>query len=100
MHSYTCKTLPAAAILLFTALMVTAPMQARIFAKALAPDQQRTEIRAMRDQALAELYATQPSAEGVIESAAGYATSRAGSEQRRNLQWAWCTRSGPAVPTV
>lgn len=69
----TRKTFPAVAILLIAALIVAAPTQAFIFKKVVTPDQQRAEIRAMRDQTLAELYETQPSAKGVIESAAGYA---------------------------
>jgi lipid-binding SYLF domain-containing protein len=69
----TRKTYPAAAFLLLAALILAAPAQAFIFKNEKTPDQQRAEIRAMRDQALAELYKTQPAAKGVIENAAGYA---------------------------
>jgi lipid-binding SYLF domain-containing protein len=70
---FTPKAFSAAAFLLLAALIAVAPAQAFIFKSEKTPDQQRAEIRAMRDQALAELYRTQPAAQGVIENAAGYA---------------------------
>jgi lipid-binding SYLF domain-containing protein len=69
----TRKTLHTAAFLLLAGLVLTAPVQASFFKKDATPDQQRAEIRAMRDQTLAELYRSQPSAKSAIESAAGYA---------------------------
>jgi lipid-binding SYLF domain-containing protein len=69
----TRKALHATAFLLLAGLVLAAPAQASIFKKDETPDQQRAEIREMRDQALAELFKTQPSAKGVIENAAGYA---------------------------
>jgi lipid-binding SYLF domain-containing protein len=69
----TRKIFPAAAFLLLAVFIMAAPAHAFIFKSEKTPDQQRAEIRAMRDQALAELYKTQPAAKGVIAKAAGYA---------------------------
>ena len=69
----TWKTLHNVAFSLVAGLILAAPAQAFIFKKNETPEQQRAEIRAMRDQTLAELYRTQPSAKGVIENASGYA---------------------------
>lgn len=69
----TRKTLHALALSLLAGFVLAVPAQAFIFRKDETPEQQRAEIRTMRDQTLAELYAAQPAARGVIESAAGYA---------------------------
>lgn len=69
----TRKRFHALAVLLLAGLVLAAPAGASIFKKDETPDQQRAEVRAMRDQTLAELYNAQPSAKGVIEKAAGYA---------------------------
>jgi lipid-binding SYLF domain-containing protein len=67
------KAFSALASLLFAGLVIAASAQASIFKKDETPEQQRAEIREMREQTLAELYKDQASAKGVIESAAGYA---------------------------
>lgn len=67
------STLPSLTSLLLASIFLAASAQASIFKKDTTPDQQRAEIREMRDQALADLYKKQPSARGVIENAAGYA---------------------------
>jgi lipid-binding SYLF domain-containing protein len=69
----TRKAIHAAAVLLLAGLVLAAPAQASIFDKDETPEQQRDDIRAMRDQTLAELYKTQPAARDVIENAVGYA---------------------------
>lgn len=69
----TRKTFPALASVLLASLLLAAPAQSALFKKDETPDQQRAGIRAMRDQTLADLFKTQPSAKGVIENAAGYA---------------------------
>jgi lipid-binding SYLF domain-containing protein len=69
----TRKTIHAVAFSLLAGAILAAPAHAFIFKKYETPEQQRAEIRTMRDQTLAELYRTQPAAKGVIESAAGYA---------------------------
>lgn len=60
-------------MLLLAGFVLTASAQMSIFKKDETPEQQRAKIREMRDQALTELFKDQPSAQGVIESAAGYA---------------------------
>jgi len=69
----TLRSLHAVAVLLLAGLVLATPAAASIFKKDETPEQQRAEIRAVRDQTLAELYRTQPTAKGVIENAAGYA---------------------------
>jgi lipid-binding SYLF domain-containing protein len=46
---------------------------ASLLKKGGTPDEQRAEIRKVRDQSLAELYEVQPSARSHVEQAAGYA---------------------------
>ncbi len=70
---FTRKTLPALATLIFAGFVLAATANASLFKKDESPDEQRAEIREIRDQTLAELYEDQPAAKGVIESAAGYA---------------------------
>lgn len=67
------STLPSLTSLLLASIFLAASAQASIFKKDATPEQQRAEIREIRDQTLAELYKDQPSARGVIENAAGYA---------------------------
>jgi len=67
------STLPSLTSLLLVSIFLAASAQASIFKKDATPEQQRAEIREIRDQTLAELYKDQPSARGVIENAAGYA---------------------------
>jgi lipid-binding SYLF domain-containing protein len=67
------NSLHAAAFLLLAGLVLTATAQASIFKKEAPPDQQRAEIREMRDATLAQLYKAQPAAKGQIPKAAGYA---------------------------
>jgi lipid-binding SYLF domain-containing protein len=62
-----------AACLLIASVAVISTTQASVFKKEGTPDEQRTDIRKVKDQALAELYKVQPSARGHIEQAAGYA---------------------------
>jgi len=61
------------ACLLLTSLALIGTAEASLFKKEGTPDEQRAEIRKVRDQALAELYKAQPSAKGHIAKAAGYA---------------------------
>jgi lipid-binding SYLF domain-containing protein len=67
------STLPSLTSLLLASIFLAASAQASIFKKDATPEQQRAEIREIRDQTLAELFKDQPSARGVIENAAGYA---------------------------
>jgi lipid-binding SYLF domain-containing protein len=69
----TPKIILASASLIVTGFLLVAAAQASIFKKDETPEQQRAQIREVRDQTLADLYKDQPSARGVIESAAGYA---------------------------
>lgn len=62
-----------AACLLLAGFALIGTAEASLFKKDGTPDEQRAEIRNMRDRALAELYKTQPSAKGHIQKAAGYA---------------------------
>ena len=62
-----------AACLLIASVALIGTAQASVFKKEGTPDEQRADIRKVRDQALAELYKVQPSARGHIEKAAGYA---------------------------
>jgi len=61
------------ACLLLTSLALVGTAEASLFKKEGTPDEQRAEIRKVRDQALAELYKAQPSAKAHIQKAAGYA---------------------------
>jgi lipid-binding SYLF domain-containing protein len=61
------------ACLLLAGLALIGTAEASLFKKDGTPDEQRAEIRNVRDQALAELYQAQPSARGHIQKAAGYA---------------------------
>ena len=62
-----------AACLLIASVALIGTAQASVFKKEGTPDEQRTDIRKVKDQALAELYKVQPSAKDHIEQAAGYA---------------------------
>jgi lipid-binding SYLF domain-containing protein len=62
-----------AACVLFAGLALVGTANASLFKKEGTPDEQRAEIRKVRDQSLAELYKFQPSARGNLERAAGYA---------------------------
>jgi lipid-binding SYLF domain-containing protein len=62
-----------AACVLLASLALIGTADASLFKRDGTPDEQRADIRKMRDQALAELYKAQPSARGHIEKAAGYA---------------------------
>jgi hypothetical protein len=62
-----------AACLLLASLVLFGTADASLFKKEGTPDEQRAEIRMVRDQALAELYKAQPSARAHIQKAAGYA---------------------------
>ena len=62
-----------AACLLLASLALVGSAEASVFKKEGTPDEQRADIRTVRDQALAELYKVQPSAKGHVEKAAGYA---------------------------
>ena len=62
-----------AACVLFAGLALVGTANASLFKKEGTPDEQRAEIRKVRDQSLAELYKVQPSARGHVEQAAGYA---------------------------
>ena len=62
-----------AACVLLAGLALIGTAEASLFKKEGTPDEQRAEIRKVRDQSLAELYKVQPSARGHVEQAAGYA---------------------------
>jgi lipid-binding SYLF domain-containing protein len=62
-----------AACVLFAGLALVGTANAYLFKKEGTPDEQRAEIRKVRDQALTELYKAKPSAKGHIAKAAGYA---------------------------
>jgi lipid-binding SYLF domain-containing protein len=62
-----------AACVILAGLALIGTAEASLFKKEGTPDEQRAEIRKVRDQSLAELYKVQPSARGHIEQAAGYA---------------------------
>jgi lipid-binding SYLF domain-containing protein len=66
-------SLRAAALLLIAGMIVSATAHASLFKKEATPDQQRAEIRKMRDAALVELYKAQPAAKTQLMKAAGYA---------------------------
>ena len=61
------------ACVMFAGLALVGTANASLFKKEGTPDEQRAEIRKVRDQSLAELYKLQPSARGNLERAAGYA---------------------------
>jgi lipid-binding SYLF domain-containing protein len=61
------------ALLILAGWMLTSVAEASLFKNDGTPDEQRAEIRAMRDQTLVELYRMQPSAQARIRKAAGYA---------------------------
>lgn len=61
------------ACLLLASLALSFSAEASLFKKAGTPDEQRAEIRELRNQALAELYKAQPAARSQIQKAAGYA---------------------------
>jgi len=62
-----------AACLLIASVALIVTAQASVFKKEGTPDEQRADIRKVRDQALVELYKVQPSARRHMEKAAGYA---------------------------
>jgi lipid-binding SYLF domain-containing protein len=59
--------------LLLAGFALIGSAEASLFKKDGTPDEQRAEIRNVRDQTLAELYKVQPSAKGHLQKAAGYA---------------------------
>jgi hypothetical protein len=63
----------AAAVLLLGGLMPYGTADASLFSKEGTPDEQRAEIRKVRDQTLQDLYRVQPDARKHIQNAAGYA---------------------------
>jgi lipid-binding SYLF domain-containing protein len=63
----------AAAALLLAGLMPYDTADASLFSKEGTPDEQRAEIRKVRDQTLQDLYRAQPDARKHIQNAAGYA---------------------------
>ncbi len=63
----------ALAILLAAMLVPGGAVEASLLKNDKTADEQRTEIRKMRDQTLADLYKAQPSAKGHIQKAAGHA---------------------------
>jgi lipid-binding SYLF domain-containing protein len=62
-----------AAVLLLGGLVLQGTADAALFPKEQSPDEQRAEIRKVRDQTLEELYRVQPDARNHIQKAAGYA---------------------------
>ena len=62
-----------AACLLLASLALIGTAESSVFKKEGTPDEERTSIRKVSDQALAELYKVQPSAKAHIQKAAGYA---------------------------
>ena len=62
-----------ASVLLLGSLVLCGTADASVFSKEHTPDQQRAEIRKVRDQTLAELYRVQPEARNHIQKSAGYA---------------------------
>jgi lipid-binding SYLF domain-containing protein len=62
-----------AACVLLTGAALIGTAEASLFKKDGTPDEQRAEIRNVRDQALVDLYKAQPSAKGHLQKAAGYA---------------------------
>jgi lipid-binding SYLF domain-containing protein len=65
--------LGAAAILLLAGFALICPAQAGLLRKDGTPDEQRAEVREMRDETLGQLYKVQPAARDQIQRAAGYA---------------------------
>jgi lipid-binding SYLF domain-containing protein len=61
------------AAILLGGLVLHGTAEAGIFSKKGTPDEQRAEIRKMRDQTLKELFRVQPDARRQVEKAAGYA---------------------------
>lgn len=59
--------------LLLASLALSGTAEASLFKKEGTPDEQRADIRNVRNQALAELYKAQPAAKTHIHKAAGYA---------------------------
>jgi lipid-binding SYLF domain-containing protein len=60
-------------VLLLGGLVLHGTADAALFPKEQSPDEQRAEIRKVRDQTLEELYRVQPDARNHIQKAAGYA---------------------------
>jgi lipid-binding SYLF domain-containing protein len=67
------KLFLTAATVLLGGLLFHVTADASLLSKGASPDEQRAEIRKMRDKTLADLYRTQPDARGHVEKAAGYA---------------------------
>lgn len=63
----------AAALLLLGGLVLHGTADASLFSKEGTADEQRADIRKVRDQTLEELYQVQPDARRHIQQAAGYA---------------------------
>jgi lipid-binding SYLF domain-containing protein len=61
------------AIVLIAGFALGGVAGASVFKKEGTPDEQRADVRKMRDQTLSELYKLQPSARGQIQKAAGHA---------------------------
>ena len=62
-----------AATLLLSGFMLHGTADASVFSKDRTPDEQRAEVRKVRDQTLQDLYRVQPGARKHIPQAAGYA---------------------------
>ena len=62
-----------AAALLLSSLVLHGAVDASVFSKERTPDEQRAEIRKVRDQTIEELYRVQPGARNHIQKSAGYA---------------------------
>lgn len=62
-----------AAALLLGGFVLQGTAEAAIFSKEQSPDQQRAEMRKVRDQTLQDLYRVQPDARSHIQKSAGYA---------------------------
>jgi lipid-binding SYLF domain-containing protein len=67
------NVLNPAAFLLLAVHFLAVNAEASVFGKDSTLDEQRAEIREMRDATLARLYKAQPAAQGHVQKAAGYA---------------------------
>jgi len=90
------KSLPAVAFLLLAGLVLTATAQASIFKKEAPPDQERAEIREMRDATLAQLYKAQPAAKGQIPKAAEVQAGLGFGVKKFRLVWVFEKKSDMA----
>jgi hypothetical protein len=87
------RQLILAAALLLSGLVVQGTAGASVFSKEQTPDEQRAEIRKVRDQTLEELYRVRPEARNHIPKSAGYAVFGNFGVKKFRLVWVFEKKS-------